>query len=282
MRSNKFFTFLMIGMFVLMAISMVAAVDPKTSSGANNIEIKVPEKDVFSVGEVYEFAFHMNNKENGVALTSADTFFCDFHLYDSDGGHIMEERQTQADLIHNYDMEFVPDANNFSEIGDYYYNIYCECVACSIVVGFDDLGGFAEDHLMVTPNGEEGSTSKAVFYVGVLFLLLILFIASIYGASASEQLWTKTGLGGTSYLLMVAITFIAWMMAANFMTSAPFMIEFLRIVFIVLTVAIFPVLIGLFVYGFWMMMRIDEIKKLQEQGYSDTEAAEKVSKRRNI
>ena len=79
---------------------------------------------------------------------------------------------------------------------------------------------------------------------------------------------------------MVAISFISWNMSANFMTTAPFMIEFLRIVFIVLTVAIFPVLIGLFVYGIWMMMRIDEMKKLQEQGYSDTEAAEKVSRRK--
>jgi len=270
----------MIGMFVLMAISMVSAKDSKTSTGENNLQIKVPEKDVFSVGEVYEFAFHVTNQENGVALTSTDIFFCDFHLYGNEGNHLMVERQTQADLQHNYDLEFVPNASNFSEIGDYYYNIYCECDDCSIIADFDDLGGFAEEHLMVTPNGEEGSTSKAVFYVGILFILLILFIASIYGAAVSEQLWTKTGLGGMAYLLMVAITFIAWSMSANFMTTAPFMIEFLRIMFIVLTVAIFPVLIGLFVYGFWMMMRIDEIKKLQEQGYSDTEAVEKVSRRK--
>jgi len=271
MRSNKLLTFFMIGMFVLMAISMVSAKDPKSSTGDNNIQIKVPSKDTFTVGEVYEFAFHMSNQENGVALKSTDIFFCDFHLYGDGGNHIMTERQTQADLQHDYDLEFVPDANNFSEIGDsYYYNIYCECDDCSIIANFTDLGGFAEE------------TSKAVFYIGILFLLLILFIASIYGASVSEQLWSKTGLGGVAYLLMVAITFIAWMMSANFMTSAPFMIEFLRIAFIVLTVAIFPVLIGLFVYGFWMMMRIDEIKKLQEQGYSDTEAVEKVNKRRKI
>jgi len=82
---------------------------------------------------------------------------------------------TQADLQHDYDLEFVPNANNFSERGEYYFNMYCECDDCSIIADFDDLGGFAEESLMVTTNGEPPAEDNTL----VMFIILFFLIAGL-------------------------------------------------------------------------------------------------------
>jgi len=179
MRKSNIFAIMFIAMCFISILTMptVMAKDPKTSTGENNLEIKVPFRDTFSIGEVYEFAFHIENKENGVALTSADPFFCDFHLYGSAGNHIWDTRLTNAGIIHGYDLEFVPDTNNFSEVGTYGYNIYCECDDCSIIQDFDDLGGFAQATLIVNPTGESYSTSDSLILIFLAGFFVFLGVA---------------------------------------------------------------------------------------------------------
>lgn len=266
---SKIFIFLIFSLFLISFASAIPPVQTNTNS-ENGLQVFYPAIEFVPINAAFSLHIHVSNLSNGFPLQNTD-IDCHLHLYNSSGSHTYTNGMEKDG--NGWDHEVSLSSGNFSDLGQHAFYIWCNN---------SYLGGEAKGTFIVTPTGEEGTTSKAIFYIGILFLLLILFIASIYGASASEQLWTKTGLGGVAYLLMVAITFIAWMMSANFMTTAPFMIEFLRIAFIVLTVAIFPVLIGLFCYGFWMMMRIDEIKKLQEQGYSDTEAAEKVKNRRKF
>lgn len=132
----------------------------------------------------------------------------------------------------------------------------------------------------ITPNGEQPTTAKAFFYIGLLFLLIIFMIISIYGFVVGEQVWTRTAFLGIVYLLMIAISFVAWSMSGDFLTSSPFLISFLRIIFLALTIGFFPFLIGLFAYGVYMMTQIDEITELQAKGFSLEEAVERVQRRK--
>jgi hypothetical protein len=124
----------------------------------------------------------------------------------------------------------------------------------------------------VTPNGEEATTGKAVFYIGLLFVLLFFLGISIYFFSDTDNLLGKVASIGLGYLLLIAINFIAWNMASDFLTSSPFLIEMMRIVFFVLIVGLFPLLVGGFIWYFLMLWRIKEIQRLMDKGIGYDEA----------
>lgn len=269
---SKPFVFLLLGMIFLMGINFTSAAAVQVNMNSQEgLQVFYPDFDSVKQDQGFELHIHVSNLSNGYPLTN-DVVDCYLHLYNSSGDHTYENgvMDKDPDLI---DHELFLGGGNFSDLGWHSYYIWCNSTT---------LGGSAKGTFQVTPTGEIGTTSKAVFYVGILFLLAILLLISIYGFVEAEQLWAKVGLVGIAYLFLIAISFISWNMTSNFMTSSPFIIDFLRIIFLVLTIAFFPLMIILFVYGVWMMLQIEEIKKLQEQGFTPEEASEKVKKRRKF
>jgi hypothetical protein len=135
------------------------------------------------------------------------------------------------------------------------------------------------DWFQVTPNGEEATMGKAVFYIGLLIILVIFLIGSVVLFINYDHLLVKVGMLGIGYLLLMAITFISWNMASDFLLSAPFLVSMLRISFIVLMVGFFPLIIGLFIWYFLMLFKIKEIERLMTKGLDFNEAERRTGRK---
>jgi hypothetical protein len=131
----------------------------------------------------------------------------------------------------------------------------------------------------VTPNREIATSGSAIFYIGIMAVLVIFLIMAIYTFMNTTGLLTKVGMFGLGYLLLIAITFIGWNMAQDFITSSPFIISMLNILFIVLVVGFFPLIIGGFVWYFLMVFKIKEIENLMKHGMTEYDATERVKRR---
>lgn len=137
-------------------------------------------------------------------------------------------------------------------------------------------GTFYDDNFGITPNGEVATSASAIFYIGLLGLLVIFFGLLVYFGVTTDHIWVKATSWGFGYLFLIGISFIAWRMSADFLTSSPFLIDFLRITFYVLMIGFFPFILVLFVYGVYMMLTIKEITDMIDKGIPEGEARERA------
>lgn len=145
---------------------------------------------------------------------------------------------------------------------------------------FDNIGGSYVNDFIITPNGENASIGSAVFYIGLLAILIFFLGLAIYIFMENDNLLSKIGMFGLSYLLLIAITFVGWQMASDFLTSSPFLISMLRILFFVFVIGLFPLVIGGFAWYVIMLFRIKEIEGLMKHGMNEQEAEERYENRR--
>ena len=279
MAFRKEVVFLLMFMFMF-SFALVDAKDPKTSTGENNLEIKFPSHYIVKVGEGFEFAFHISSQETGLALTSSDTFFCDYHLYNPEGEHIMTQRKTQANLEHDYDLEFKPDANNFTEIGDYYYNIYCECDDCSIISDFDDLGGFARVDIVATTTGGEVSEAQATLYLSMLLFVIFLFSLIIivherlprdvrnddgYIMDVSQLAYLRPVLKGMAWIMLTSLVYIGANMGVAYLWDG-MMGDYLFMCFTLLLISNFVIIPICIIHMIQRIALSKEMKGMIERG----------------
>jgi hypothetical protein len=128
----------------------------------------------------------------------------------------------------------------------------------------------------ITPNGEIASTGKGILYVGVLAVLFIFFIICVYFGLQMEIIALKTFLLLFGYILFIGITFIAWNLSIDYLTSAPFLIVVFKWVFYFFLVAFFPTLLVAVIYTLYMMTQIDAIKNMIDRGMPEDEAYERT------
>lgn len=144
---------------------------------------------------------------------------------------------------------------------------------------YDLNNGSYSGSFSITPNGENATVGNAIFYIGLLAVLLFFLAITIYFFISFDNLLGRVATIGASYLLILAITFIAWNMAESFITSAPFLIDMLRILFFVLIVMAFPLLIGGFIWYFLMLWKVKEIERLMSKGMSYEESERRLGKK---
>jgi hypothetical protein len=162
-------------------------------------------------------------------------------------------------------------ANDTSVNGEYQFNIVCT-----------DVTGTASRFLRftITPNGEEPNLTKGILVILLIILLFTIFLFMIVGGFRTDELSLKAFLWLGGYLVFIAITFIAWNLSADYLTSVSFMIAFFRILFLVVLAGFFPALI--FTVG-WIVIHVVKDKELQrliDRGIPEDEAYERVSRRR--
>jgi hypothetical protein len=172
---------------------------------------------------------------------------------------------------------------DMTQTGTYFFYSYCDTSlnGIYIVTGLGDPDGEVavwNYDFSITPNGEDASVGKAVFYIGLLIMLMIFLVGCVTLFMENDHLLAKVGFLGLGYLLTIAITFIAWNMANDFLLSAPFIVEMFRILFFVLIIGAFPLLIGAFAWYFIMLFKIKEIERLMGKGFSEDEARRRTSK----
>lgn len=153
--------------------------------------------------------------------------------------------------------------SNINKTGEYCYDLTCTDGSNN------GTEGYCND---VTPNGEEATTGSGIFYIGIYFVLVVFLILTIYGIVQFDNIYARFGLLQFLYLLIIAITFISWSMAGNFLTSAPFIISFFKILFWVVTIAFFPYVLVMMIWIGYSMITMKEITNMMEHGLSMEEA----------
>ena len=131
----------------------------------------------------------------------------------------------------------------------------------------------------ITPNGNVSTSGEAMTYIGLLIILVLFLVLSIYYGFTSDIIYVKAGLLLLAYLFLVGISFVSWNLSADYLTSAPFITAFFRILFFVTLIAFFPLLIFMIIYSLYMMFKIKEIQKLIDRGVPVDEAYERTVKR---
>lgn len=123
--------------------------------------------------------------------------------------------------------------------------------------------------------GDQITTGGAILNIGLLIVLTIFFIACIIGLKFSNKLWASIGLLGFAYLILMTIFFVAWAITDNFLETDTFLEGFFSIGFYALTIAFFPFIFGLIIWGIYMMITIKEIRTMIDKGIPEEEAYER-------
>lgn len=244
---------------------LVNSAPPFITSTGDGLEIFINFQEALSVNQEYEVEIHVTNKTNGVPISSGIS--CSLHLYSASGDHLFSG--TDNTPSNNLDYSFLLNASNFSNNGEYPYFAFCNS---------STLGGSISSFFAVTPNGEIGTTSKAIFYSGLIFVLIFFLGVAIYNFIEFDNLLNRVGMLGVIYLLLIAITFISWHMASDFIISSPFLISMLRIMFLLLVIGLFPLVLGGFAWYVLMLFKIKEINRLMTKGFSLEDAKRRSSR----
>lgn len=172
----------------------------------------------------------------------------------------------QAMTKNNAVFEINLTSNQTGINGEYEFNVVC-------ADGGSSASRFLKFH--ITPNGEKPTSAKGILYISLLIIFVVLMILGITFGYRADHIALKVGLYLGAYLLFVGITFIAWNISADYLTSSPFLTSFFRTTWIVSMYALFPLILVLTIYTFWMLKKIDVIENMLERGMPIDEAYER-------
>lgn len=195
---------------------------------------------------------------------------CSSTIIDPDGVLLINNQaMTKNDAVFEINLT----ANQTELNGQYEFNIVCS-----------DLGNSYTRFLnfQITPNGETTTTAKGILFFGAFIVLIIFFVLSVYGFIHSSSLPIRLLLFYCGWVLLIALSFIAWNGSTNFLTSAPFLIAFFRIIYFFFVIATFPLILISFVWVGYMMITVKEVRHMMDKGIPEDEAYHRVkSGRRN-
>lgn len=268
----------LIMLFTILPFISALELPSQTRTINGGCEILTPDFTEIQQNADLNLYFHVYNQ---TSYANDDTTNCTFHLYSLENGGLHTLIIPDVSFLPPRDFSvFINGTTNLSHIGRYSYLFECGIPAEHIKTSDQYQVCGIEGEFEVTPNGEEATIGKAVFYIGLLAILLFFIGLSIFGFVSFNNLLARVGLFGFSYLLLIAITFIGWNMANDFITSSPFLIYMLKIMFIVLMAGLFPLVIGAFAYYVIMLFKIKEIENLMKHGMSEQEAEHRAGRKR--
>jgi hypothetical protein len=255
--SNKKFNLFICLIFLFAILPLISSIPPvQTTITDNGLQIAYPQYQYVPINANFTLLIHVYNTSQYFTGSQAT---CYLDLYSSNGSELMNGLMNAV----GSDYSIPITSANFSTVG--YRSFVIQCNSTTQV-------GFANGIFMVTPSGVEATTGRAFFDIGLLFILVLFLAGSILLFIEFENLLARVGMIGISYLLLVAISFISWQMANDFLLSAPFLIEMFRIIFFVLIIMALPLLIGAFIWYFLMLWKVKEIERLMSKGMSYDEA----------
>lgn len=243
-------------MLSLMIIPFISAIPPvQTTISQAGLEIAYPQYEYVKVNSNFTLLVHVYNATNYLTGNMAN---CYVDLYNPKGIEMCHLKMTAGSVEYSS-----PINNNFTMLGVHSFIIQCNSTSQT---------GFANGIFEVTNSGIELTTAKAFIDIGLLVILLVFFIIIIYIFTSFDNLLSKVGMLGLGYLLLIAIVFISWNMASDFLTSAPFVASMFNIIFIILMAGLFPLIIGGFAWYIVMAFKVKEIERLMDKGMDREEA----------
>lgn len=277
LKTKKLLKIIIVLMFLLITLKSSISAPPVTTTlvGDNTLDIKYPLIFTIKANQSYEMYFHVFNGSNGVPLFN-DSVYCHLHLYNQTGSHIVDSNLTTMEYDYDFGIEI--GAGNFSTIGYYSYIIQCNNsnqggrTSVQLEVTKDGISTIAPTEIEITEN----SDSIIIISLFFMFILLIFLSFSIYGFVKAESLIGKYSFICLIYLLLIAISFISYRTATDYLTDFIFLAEFLNILFNILMIAFFPFIILSFAYIILKIKDIKEIRRLMEEGFEFEEAERRI------
>lgn len=218
------------------------------------------------LGSAGSYLPHKQNTDFNLVVTSNNATSCEFTYIQYPNGTTIYFNDAMNPSGRDFDI--IVSATEFQATGS-----QCMGITCTDGVGYES-GSVCRE---ITPNGQFSEIGTSIFYIGLLFILIVFLIVCIVIFMKYDNLLARVGMIGLGYLLLIAITFIGWNMASDFLTSAPFLVEMLRILFFVLIVGFFPLVIGGFAWYVLMLFKIKEIERLMGKGFSEDEARRRTA-----
>jgi hypothetical protein len=262
-KTNLIFIYL----FLLFAIlPIISAVPPSTqiSLGQSGLDIAGIDFSVIKELTGRTAVVNVFNTSNGVPMITGIS--CQFQVFSvADIGSLIFTNSTPKQIGNTF--YFGIPNNIYNKTSEYTRIIQCNS---------STQGGFYKSTFYATPSGVEITTGRAIIDIGLLVMMMLFLIGCVVLFMENDHLLAKVGFLGLGYLLLIAITFISWNMATDFLLSAPFIAEMFRILFWVLIAGAFPLLIGAFAWYFIMLFQIKEIQRLMDKGFSEDEARRRM------
>lgn len=267
--------------FVFAILPFITSAPPQSTviDLERGVDIIHPETLYLKEGNNLEFNFWTYNSTTGATLTNTSlnctVYFINnsgynfYRLSNQAGANGLITYGKGSPLCANCWTAIVPSQN--LTIQDYSYQIKCQGA---------NTGGYETGYFQVNYTGTETSQSRAIIYGVLLFALIFFLLGTMTLFIRFDNLLTRVGMFGLSYLLLIAIIFVSWQISNEIIFSNPFLINFFRLFFIVLVIGAFPLLLGGLAWYVIMLFRIKEIERLMEKGLPYDEAEHRVNRRK--
>lgn len=207
----------------------------------------------------------------GNGLICDNTFTCNFTItYLLDSSILINNQQAnKIGVIYYITLNSSQTTNN----GDYEVNINCNN---------GTIGGKNTKYFTISPNGEEPTISKVILYISLLFVLLVIFAVIMWAHMKDKgEVW-KVWWFSIIWLWMIAVTYVSFNIARDFLTSSGFIYDFFHLIWMVLMI-LFPFyLLGCILFTFYFVYKQKAVKDLIERGFSTEDAQEIINERRGL
>ena len=131
----------------------------------------------------------------------------------------------------------------------------------------------------VTPNGETPTIPKAILYLGLLVVLLVIFGVIMWAHMGDKTEVWRVWWFSIMWIWMIAVTFIGLNIARDFLTSQGFIEKFFYIIWLSLMI-LFPFyILGAVLFTFYWIYKQKDVQNLIERGFS-LEDAQRITKER--
>ncbi len=191
MKHNKF---LVVFIFLLLAVPLVVAQPQFVQDGDNSLDIEFSKITILQQNNNFTFQYHVFNSSDGILMTDSTTS-CEFHLFENSGIHIVTTNSTTGGFIlftPEKDFEIFVDGGNFTRMG-----LYSVIMQCNTTTNF---GGFISYEIIVTADGFPTRSFPIQFQ-----LILFGFISIIF-SFLFERLRMFKYMGSLIFLVMGVLT----------------------------------------------------------------------------
>jgi len=214
--------------------------------------------EIFKQSEIVDIKQSCYN--NGTYCSS--TASCNITITDPFSEIILSNQKMTNQLsYHNYTLS----SANTSVTGEYIYRVVCN----DITPLAQNFGTFT---FMITPNGEEITSGRALFYIGIIIILIFFISALTYGLIKNDSPFMKVLMFGLIWLVLIAMSYTIWTTTVNFFPFNLFIGRFFYWIFIVILVLTFPMIIGSWGWYFWLLYKIKPIQEMLDNGVPEDRA----------
>ena len=269
MFNKNLFLFLFILLLLFSFVRADKIIETKTN--VNGLQLFFPDCYTYLPQNTdYEINIHVSNISNGYPLTNIETD-CYLHLYNSTGQHTIESNLLTKD-VNGWDHQLIIKGDNLSDVGTHSIYIWCNYTS--------SLGGEVRSSFIITESGFEITEGRSIFAIGLLFILICLMFISLYGTFKIENPSGKFALYWITHLFAILICFVGWQFGVEGLLDGTGIVAIFRILFYVLTVAVFPMIILSIAWIFYIHTVNDDIRNMMDKGMPPEEAFKRSTSRR--